>query len=83
MYFGPERLLPSMAKEQSIEESGELFDDVVSYLTIGEYPACAGSNQKRSIWRKVKKFIVRQGKVFYKNKVSYREVILGVSCTFS
>ena len=27
------RLLPTMAKEPSIKESGELLDDVVSYLT--------------------------------------------------
>ena len=52
-------LLLSMAKEQTIEESGELFDDVVSYLTVGEYPACAKSNQQRTIRRKAKKFVVR------------------------
>ena len=33
MYFGPGRFSSSMAKEQTIEESGELFYDAVSYIT--------------------------------------------------
>ncbi len=59
-----------MSEKDCFEESGELLDDVVKYLTTKAYSENADSNKKRSIRRKAKKFEVRHGEMFYKNKVS-------------
>ena len=39
-----------------MEKGGELLDEVVKYLTTGEYPIGRDNNNKRSIRRKAKKF---------------------------
>ncbi len=59
-----------MSEKDCFEESGELLDNVVKYLTTKTYSETADSNKKISIRRKAKKFEVRHGEMFYKNKVS-------------
>ena len=51
------------------DKEDQLLEGVVHYISTGEYPSGCSENQKRSIRRKAKKFQIKDGELFYMNKV--------------
>ena len=58
------------SNESSVESDNEvdLVDAVYLYLTEGIYPNKCSSFRKRSIRKKSKKFIIKDGVLFFKKK---------------
>ena len=58
------------SNESSVESDNEvdLVDAVYLYLTEGIYPNECSSTRKRSIRKKSKKFIIKDGVLFFKKK---------------
>ena len=51
-----------------MEGTGNLVQEVYIYLTERHYPPGCADSQKRSIQKKAGKFVVRDGKMFFKKK---------------
>ena len=47
------------------EDSKFSYDEVHTYLTLGEYPPDCDKNYKRSLRRKAANFIVEEGRLYY------------------
>lgn len=60
--LGKERVLMSVKMS---EKQNRLVEQACTYLTRGEYPLSATSNEKRIIRRKAKKLCMEDGEIFY------------------
>lgn len=47
-------------------DSDELIEEVYLYITANQYPEEASESRKRAIRKKAKKFIVKDGELYYK-----------------
>ena len=55
----------------------EIIEQVFIYRTKNQYPDGANESKKRAIWKKARKFVVKDGELFYiegktKHKVSIK-----------
>ena len=57
-----------MDHESADERDADLVEQAYRYLTERRYPNGATENRKRAIRNKAKRFIIKDGELFYKKK---------------